>query len=84
MVTDFEKTRTDQRELIKYCLRIKGSSLAKISRELGISLSTVSQVCSGSRKSKRVQSAIALKLNISVAVLQNEARLKEALNEYLS
>lgn len=83
MVTDFNKTQSNHRELIKYFLRLKGASLAEVSRELGVSLSTVSQVSSGARKSRRVQSAIAFKLNIPVEVLQNETRLKEALNEYL-
>jgi len=61
-----------RREFIKYQLRLKGSSLAEISRELGVSSATVSQVCSGERTSKRVLQAIADKLEISINVLLGE------------
>jgi transcriptional regulator with XRE-family HTH domain len=61
-----------RREFIKYQLRLKGSSLAEISRELGITSATVSQVCSGERTSKRVLQAIADKLEISINVLLGE------------
>ncbi|WP_038126237.1 helix-turn-helix transcriptional regulator [Thiomicrorhabdus sp. Milos-T2] len=61
----------NRREFIKYQLRLQGSSMAEISRELGISASTVSQVCSGERTSQRVITAIAKKLNTSVEMLMD-------------
>lgn len=58
------KSAEEQREFIKYQLRLRGSSFADVSRELGVTPATVSQVCSGKRTSERVLSAIAHKLGL--------------------
>lgn len=65
---------TRQREYIKYHLRLRGSSFAAVSRELGVSEPTVSQVCGGLRTSERVLSAVAAKLGASVEVLRHAAQ----------
>jgi transcriptional regulator with XRE-family HTH domain len=62
---------TERREFIKYELRLRGSSLTAISRELGISTATVSQVSSGHRISYRVLKAIADKIGVSVDYLSS-------------
>lgn len=49
-------------ERLKCELRLKGSSLAQLSRELGLSISSVSTVSQGYRRSERIQKAIAKKL----------------------
>lgn len=49
-------------EMIKARLRIAGTSLAQISRELGVSHTTVGMVCQGYSRSRRVEEAIADKL----------------------
>ncbi|UWR60197.1 helix-turn-helix domain-containing protein [Phaeobacter inhibens] len=49
-------------ERIKFELRLAGSSLADISRELGISQAAVSTVSMGWRRSRKIQSAIAVRL----------------------
>lgn len=59
------------REDIKYQLRLRGSSLAQVSRELGVSTATVSQVCAGLRTSERVLSAIAAKLGTTADALRD-------------
>jgi transcriptional regulator with XRE-family HTH domain len=61
----------ERREFIKYQLRLRGSSLTAISRELGVSITTVSQVSSGHRVSKRVLEAIAEKIGVSVDYLSS-------------
>ena len=71
---------SERREFIKYQLRLKGSSLTAMSRELGVSTATVSQVCSGERISSRVLNAIADKLGISVSYLRSFTE-GEALNK---
>lgn len=57
-------TPTDLRkhERIKFELRLVGSSLAKVSRSLGLAQSTVSVVSMGHGRSHRIQAAIALEL----------------------
>ncbi len=60
LVVDLEK-----HERIKCALRISGSSLAKLSRELGLSISSVSTVSQGYRRSRRIQKAIAEQLGKS-------------------
>jgi lambda repressor-like predicted transcriptional regulator len=55
MQADLEK-----HERLKYELRISGSSLAEISRELGLTQTSVSTVCQGYRRSHRIQTAIEL------------------------
>lgn len=46
-------------EHIKAELRIKGTSLAQLSRELGLSGASLSSVSLGKHRSKRVEAAIA-------------------------
>lgn len=52
-------------EQIKANLRVKGTSLAAIARELGASVAAVSQTVLGAR-SHRIEEAIAAKLEVSV------------------
>ncbi|AQS50273.1 hypothetical protein BMG03_20450 (plasmid) [Thioclava nitratireducens] len=52
----------EQHELLKFRLRLAGTSMAKIARSLGITQSTVTVVSQGYRRSHRVQSAIANQL----------------------
>lgn len=52
-----------QHERIKMRLRLAGSSLAAVARELGVSSSTVTIVCQGLRRSRRVEALIAAKLD---------------------
>jgi len=59
-----------RREYIKYQLRLRGTTLAEISRELGVSTATMSQVCLGVRRSDRVLSAIADRLGVSLEALR--------------
>lgn len=54
-----------QHEMIKARLRIIGSSLAQISRELGISHATTGAACAGYSRSRRVEKAIADKLKVT-------------------
>ncbi|MFB2533465.1 transcriptional regulator [Paracoccus sp. p3-h83] len=53
--------KVDQKkhERLKFRLRLAGSSMAKIARQLGISQSSVTVVSQGYRKSHRVQTEIA-------------------------
>jgi Ner family transcriptional regulator len=52
----------ERHERIKMRLRIAGSSLAKIARELGVQPTTVTSVCLGQRRSRRIEDLIASKL----------------------
>lgn len=52
-----------RREYIKYALRLRGTSLTELSRELRVSISTLSQVCRGDRSSARLRIAVARKLS---------------------
>lgn len=58
-----------QHENIKMRLRIVGSSLAAIARELGVTGTTVTSVSQGYRRSRRIESAIAEKLGSSSEAL---------------
>jgi len=69
---------TEMREFIKYQLRLRGSSLAEIGRELGVSTATVSQVCGGMRTSERIQRTIAKKLEAPVGASHCPCRDKES------
>lgn len=51
-----------QHERIKMRLRLAGSSLAAVARELGVSSSTVIIVSQGLRRSRRIEALIAAKL----------------------
>ncbi|WP_170362230.1 helix-turn-helix domain-containing protein [Ruegeria arenilitoris] len=59
-------------EQIKCDLRLKGSSLAKLSRDIGRSISSVSTVSQGYRRSDYVQKAIAEKLGTTPEALWPE------------
>ena len=52
----------EQHEFIKMRLRLAGSSLACIARELGIQPTTVTATSQGKRRSRRIEQAIARKL----------------------
>lgn len=59
----------EQHEKIKMRLRLAGSSLAGIARELELAATTVTSVSQGYRRSRRVEAAIARKLQVSATVL---------------
>lgn len=60
-------TRTRrQHESIKMRLRLHGSSLAVVARELGVSRTTVTAVSQGRCRSQRIEAAIAAKLGVAV------------------
>jgi len=46
-------------------LRLKGSSLAQIARELDVTPTTVTIVCQGFRRSRRIEAAIATRLGVA-------------------
>ncbi|TXH04647.1 MAG: hypothetical protein E6R07_07290 [Nevskiaceae bacterium] len=46
-------------------LRLAGSSLADVARELGVAGTTVTSVSQGYRRSRRIESAIATKLGVT-------------------
>ncbi|WP_410796004.1 helix-turn-helix domain-containing protein [Palleronia sp. LCG004] len=56
-------------ERIKCDLRICGSSLREISRELGVGATSVTTVCQGHRTSKRIEAAIARELGTCPSLL---------------
>jgi lambda repressor-like predicted transcriptional regulator len=59
----------EQHERIKMQLRLAGSSLADVARELGVAATTVTSVSQGYRRSRRIESAIAKRLDIAVEEL---------------
>jgi|GEM_PF-6877482 len=72
-------SHTERREYVKYQLRLRGSSLAEVGRELGVSTATVSQVCGGMRTSERIQRTIAEKLEAPVGAPRCSCRDEEGL-----
>lgn len=54
----------EQHEQIKMRLRLAGSSLANVARELGVAGTTVTCVSQGYRRSRRIEAAIAVKLGV--------------------
>lgn len=60
---------TQRREFIKYQLRLRGTSLAEVGRDLGVTTATMSQVCLGVRSSDRIITALAERLGLSVEEL---------------
>lgn len=52
-------------ERIKMRLRLVGSSLSEVARELGVRPTTVTSVSQGYRRSRRIEAAIAAKLGKS-------------------
>lgn len=59
-------------ERIKMRLRLAGSSLADVARELGVAGTTVTSVSQGYRRSRRIEAAIAAKLGVRPADLWPE------------
>ncbi len=59
----------EQHELVKMRLRLAGSSLAEIARELSVTPTTVTIVSQGQRRSRRIEQAIATKLGTTAAML---------------
>lgn len=59
-------------ELVKCRLRLAGSSLAAVARELGLAPATVTIVSQGMRRSQRVENAIAAKVGLPAAELWPE------------
>ncbi len=52
-------------ERIKMALRLAGSSLSQIARELGVQASTVASVSRGTCRSRRIEAAISGKLGLA-------------------
>lgn len=66
------KAPLQKHERIKMQLRLAGSSLANVARELGVRPTTVTSVCQGYRRSRRIEQLIAQKLNQSPSDLWPE------------
>lgn len=62
----------EQHEYIKMRLRLVGSSLAIIARELGIQPTTVTAASLGKRRSRRIETAIADRLGVTPRALWPE------------
>lgn len=58
-----------RREFIKYQLRLQGTTLAEVGRELGVTTATMSQVYIGARRSDRIISALADRLGLPLEAL---------------
>ncbi|MBN8736345.1 MAG: helix-turn-helix domain-containing protein [Xanthomonadales bacterium] len=56
-------------EQIKMRLRLMGSSLSDVARELGVAATTVTSVSQGARRSRRIEALIAVKLKTTPARL---------------
>lgn len=54
--------RLKRHEQVKMRLRLAGSSLADVARELGVTSTTVTSVSQGAKRSHRVEALIAAKL----------------------
>jgi Ner family transcriptional regulator len=67
-----------QRENIKVELRMAGSSLAQVARELGVSRQFVSAVLGGQKRSERIEEHIARTVGIPVGQLWTD---REPLNQ---
>ena len=67
-----------QRENIKAELRLAGSSLSQVARELGVSRQFVSTVLSGQKRSERIEEHIARTVGIPVGELWTD---REPLNQ---
>lgn len=59
----------ERHEQIKMRLRLAGSSLAQVARELRVQPTTVTSVCQGYRRSRRIEDLIATKLSTTAAQL---------------
>lgn len=67
----------ERHERIKMRLRLAGSSLAKIARELEVQPTTVTSVCLGQRRSRRIEDLIAEKLSTTAPKLWPDRFLGE-------
>lgn len=54
--------RLKRHEQVKMRLRLAGSSLADVARELGVASTTVTLVSQGTKRSRRIEAVIAAKL----------------------
>ena len=61
-----------QHEQIKMRLRLHGSSLAEVAREMSVTRTTVTAVCQGRCRSQRIEAAIAAKLGVTAEQLWPE------------
>ena len=66
----------EKHELVKFMLRQRSNSLAQISRELGISPGSVTAVCQGIRRSRRVENALANALETTPEELFPERKIE--------
>jgi lambda repressor-like predicted transcriptional regulator len=66
------KPELELHERIKMRLRLAGSSLADVARELGVAGTTVTCVSQGYRRSRRIEATIAEKLGVRPADLWPE------------
>ena len=66
------------REDIKAGLRKAGFTLSAIARELGVTTTTISKIVKGSCTSRRIEEAIAAKLDLPVEVVFPEKYPKES------
>lgn len=72
-------TRTRrQHERIKMQLRLHGSSLADVARDLSVARTSVTAVCQGTHRSRRIEAAIAGKLGVSPEQLWPERYVRPA------
>jgi lambda repressor-like predicted transcriptional regulator len=76
MLTTMIGVEVNKRERIKALLRSRGSSLAKISRDLRLTSSTVSAVVAGNRRSQAVEKAVAAALDTTPEELWPERKHK--------
>ena len=63
------RNQRERHERIKMRLRLAGSSLAQVARELGVQPTTVTSVCQGQRRSRRIEDRIAETLRTTPAKL---------------
>ncbi len=68
-------TAKDRHERIKMQLRLRGSSLASVARELGVAKASVTSVCKGIHESQRIKASIAAKLGSTPSALWPKPRL---------
>lgn len=62
----------EQHERVKMLLRLAGTSLADVARELRVSPTSVTIVSKGERRSRRIEQAIATKLGTTADLLWPE------------
>lgn len=66
------RSSLERHEIIKTRLRLAGSSLAQIARELGVAPTTVTTVSQGYRRSRRIEAAIARALRVTPQALWSD------------